>query len=626
MYRMRGIGSKGIISDVPPAELDPNMFTDGNNVRFAANVISKIGGWSPIFMEAARKEIRHYTAIKRTFKDIYYLAGQHGIYAIDASSTSAATRHNITPLDSAGVNYPAYDQSILPGNATGKIKNYNVDPVANPWETLSDKWSATIINNLVVFNTRFYPPIGQHVMDSTADPLVELPGWGKPLSADWNLPADGSEPTPKPSAKDFGWRANRICTYKSYLVALGMHEKLQATDNVTKYFPNRVRWSDVAYEGALPSNWLQDSAVHDGGFVDLLDATSELMNGVPLKDSFMIYTNSETYIVDYVGGTDIFHNRKLFSDAGVLTPESVCEFEGKHFVVSKDDIFVHDGSTRQSVVEGRVKERIFNEINSINYRACRVHYNASDKEIMILYPTNGDPEGNIQNARVWFCDRAAVWNTQYDTWTFMDLPRVWDLTFGETLPSESTPWSSFLGTEGQQPPDPDDDQHDIWSEDKFEDTLWEVSFAGIGTEHVYALSQDNVMYVLDFGAYQSTVTYDSSVPVKGYRVDKIPYQWYVKKEFIDMDDAEVETIRNKVVRTIYPQSSNQGTCMFEIGGTSYENSVAKMDSLKQYDSSKAAKICFLSNRRYHYLIISGDGQADIKLSGLDVDYYVEGTR
>ena len=114
-------------------------------------------------------------------------------------------------------------------------------------------------------------------------------------------------------------------------------------------FPQRVRWSDVAMVGSLPSNWYENDQTKDGGFNDLTDSLSHIIDGRPLRDSFVVYTNRDTFIMDYVGGTMVFNFRKIFSDSGMLAPNCCVEFEGQHFVISEDDIFVHNGSTRRSV-------------------------------------------------------------------------------------------------------------------------------------------------------------------------------------------------------------------------------------------------------------------------------------
>lgn len=338
IMRVRDVGSKGVIKDLPAFELPPEAWSDAINIRFRAHRAEKFGGYFPVLTEGMPTEpplailYRNNTShqIYGTSKSIYLMDG---------------TRHiNVSKLSN-------------PSDA-----NSQVTYAAAPEST----WYYTTLSNAIIMNTPANVPQG---LTPSGTNFVDLPGWGRPQGT------DAGKPT-------VDWKCGRIRAFKNYLIALDMREA-----GIT--LPQRVRWSNVAQVNELPPDWIETDETKDGGFTDLTDANGHIVDGVPLRDSFVIYTDKETYLMDYVGGLLIFSFKKLFSDSGILAPECAVEFEGKHFVVAKDDIFIHNGSSRQPVASGRMKKYLINEISSTNPKATKVFAYAPAKEIWISYVGSG---------------------------------------------------------------------------------------------------------------------------------------------------------------------------------------------------------------------------------------------
>ena len=118
--------------------------------------------------------------------------------------------------------------------------------------------------------------------------------------------------------------------------------------------PNKVRWGDTAEDFNFPSTWTA-AATNDAGAVTIGDEADEIIDGLALKESFIIYKGNSTWIANYIGGNLVFSFKKLFNDTGILTRNCVQEFEGKHFVVTQGDVIVHNGVSKQSVATNAVK-------------------------------------------------------------------------------------------------------------------------------------------------------------------------------------------------------------------------------------------------------------------------------
>lgn len=95
------------------------------------------------------------------------------------------------------------------------------------------------------------------------------------------------------------WPANQYCkslrAFKNYLVAL--HVKKGAT-----IYPFMVKWSSPADPGAVPATWDASDATNDAGETDLAEGGDVIVDGLQLRDCFMIYKESSCWRMDFTGG------------------------------------------------------------------------------------------------------------------------------------------------------------------------------------------------------------------------------------------------------------------------------------------------------------------------------------
>ncbi|MCS5736764.1 hypothetical protein, partial [Herbiconiux daphne] len=284
IFRLRGAGTKGIVTDMPSFDTPPDTWTDGLNVRFEAGRVQKIGGWYPTTYAKMPNEIPF-----------------------------AMTRIPLVP----GVVYGT-EKHLWRANGEVHQNCNKIDSSGNPIEYHADMqhpWSYTNLSNVLVFNNTVDTPQYLDPTNTTTGgfKFQDLPGWGIPSKA---------APT-----KTVPWHAERIVAYKTFLVALGIRED-------AAILKQRVRWSDSAEPNTAPKNWYEDDENSAGGFNDLTNSMGSIQDGLPLRDSMIIYTDSDTYAMDHVGGSGVFNFRKIFTDSGILAPGCVTEFEGQHFVIS----------------------------------------------------------------------------------------------------------------------------------------------------------------------------------------------------------------------------------------------------------------------------------------------------
>lgn len=570
IFKVRGVGSKGVVKDTPSFELTPDTWSHANNVRFVASRAEKFGGHFPVLEEGMGGTPLAVLYRNNTQSQIYGTAT--GLYMV--------------------VGKQHFNMSKDDANHPGTSYTYKASPEST--------WYYTTMSNAVIMNTPLDDPQG---LTPSADTFVDLPNWGVPK---------------KGNPVKLDWKCGRIRSYKNYLVALDMTE---SGINI----PQRIRWSNVAYINSLPPDWYEDDENSDGGFNDLSDATGRLVDGVPLRDSFVIYTDKETYLMEYVGGIMVFQFKKLFSDTGILAPECAVEFEQKHFVIARDDIFIHNGSSKQPIASARVKQHLIEEISSVNPLATKVFAYTPAKEIWITYVGPGQTtdvastwdeftklskeERSVTTGDVmWTCNKCAVWNWEWDTWTFMDIPPSFDINMAPPPDLDSPEWEDFV------------DVDDYWDSDKNVEVQW----SSLGKDFVknvpYIASPDGCLYTLDTGDVFIKYLKDTGT----YRVRPIVAE--LLRTHLDMDEMVENTRLYKFLKTITPQFRGTGNIWCYVGGSNNPTESPTWDSSQLYDVEEDVKIDTFSNNRYPAIRFVDHSTGKWSLQGYDIDFVVEGNR
>jgi len=244
------------------------------------------------------------------------------------------------------------------------------------------------------------------------------------------FPASPSNPLSELSNWPANTQAKVVKPFKNYLVALNMVEG--GADN-----PYVVRWSHPADPGTVPTTWDYTDPTNDSGRVPLSEGGGGLVDGGSLRDSFIIYREFSTYSMRFIGGRFIFEFRQIFPSSGIFAKRCFAEFEGKHCVLTTDDLIVHDGSTQQSVLDTKYRDTLFAELNgATNNQRTYLSVNYAKNEVWVCYPTGSDA----------FPTKALVWNYRHNTVGFETLPGSMDIAFDVIDPQTTATWDSDSDT------------------------------------------------------------------------------------------------------------------------------------------------------------------------------------
>lgn len=351
--QVKQLGQGGLNTDTPAMILPLNTFTDVLNVRFDDNAVETITG------ETTNRSI----SLQPTF-GVHWRRPDQG-YNIFANNGY------FVRVDSAG-----NSSSMMSSN----------DVVYD-----DSDWQSTYFNGgfAIVFNngksTPKYCLYGSLTANNT---LQDIPNWNY---------YSGLVVTAK---------VIRALNYS--LVAAN----LTIDDNgVVTHAPGTVRVSVQAPIGDIPQTWQPGLTTDTADEFDL-SSTSPVLDMLDLRGNMFIYSSDSINILSIGTTTKVSPYSKSY---GILNTDCVVEFDGKHFVVDRNDIYAHSGSgSIESLADFRIKKYFFNNLNKDAIDKVRVIKNPFNKEIWITYPKGTSTS----------CNEALIFNYKNNTWTKRQLPNI----------------------------------------------------------------------------------------------------------------------------------------------------------------------------------------------------------
>ena len=215
--------------------------------------------------------------------------------------------------------------------------------------------------------------------------------------------------------------AGVIRSFGDFLVAGNLVERdeMLPANPIIRNLTGVVRASDVAAPGQIPTNWNPFAAGVSTADEFVLSDTGVVQDMAELQGNLYIYSNTSITVMRQTGNAAIPLATSPVTDSyGAQTTGAVLEFDGQHFVVGSQDVYIfggHPGSI-QSIADARVRRVFFQSLNPLHEsRLFCLRYQQRD-EIWICFPTTRSITGE--------CDRAYIWNYRSNTWTIRSLDSV----------------------------------------------------------------------------------------------------------------------------------------------------------------------------------------------------------
>jgi hypothetical protein len=268
------------------------------------------------------------------------------------------------------------------------------------------QWQSTLFTGgyAYVLNDGFHTP--QYALANLSSSYVvptfrDLPGW------DWQK-----------NLNDTHIGCKVVRSYNNVLIAGNLSEYAIsngiASTNPIKTYPGTIRVSTAAPAGGIPSTWEPGLTT---AFADEfeLSTTSEVQDIVPLQGTAIIYTSDSIHSLRF-DSRGLPSVQTVAEGIGALDTGSVLQYDGKHFVIGSDDIYLfggHPGSI-ESVANSKMRNYFFENLNPLKVNRQNVFLirDHSLDEIKIYFPNKLSTDGT--------CNEYIAWNYRNNTWSSND--------------------------------------------------------------------------------------------------------------------------------------------------------------------------------------------------------------
>jgi len=353
LFSIDNIGVKGLNTDMTSWSLGPEYITDGVNFRILANGVYSTGGyeyWSTSDVPFNPGFLMHPLS---TTGEYWLVAGRSAVQAFDGAIWS-----DITSLE--GYSGLGTDDELLwTGCMLGKIAIIN-NPQSHP---------------------EYWGPI---------NPTQKLQPLQFDVANTWHTK---------------GYSFHTIRSHKNFLFALNLTE-----DGIE--LPGGYRWSHPADINGLPFTWDETDPSSLAGRAQLGGDSGAIVDGMSLRDSFVIYAESGIDILDYTGDEFVFQRRELSSTIGLISSNSIVEVKGVHYFIADGDIMKNDGQNVSSILHNRLTKSFTARLNADKYNRSYAVRNTAVNEVWFIVPNEDSDYPNV----------AYIYNYVDETWAIRDLP------------------------------------------------------------------------------------------------------------------------------------------------------------------------------------------------------------
>jgi hypothetical protein len=551
IYPIIGLGATGVNTDHPASSLPPGHISWASNAAFIHDSVARgnvLRLGGPLAVATAPKHLLSYRQQTGT-----------GLYKIVIGNSDGKAY-----FWSGGLNNSTSIE--IDASPTGYIPSVN-----------SNVFTSTVMNGIAYLNRSDRVP---WYVATLGDQFAELPFW------------------------DPSWSCQSLRSLGAALVAINI------TKGATNY-PTTVKTSDFSVYGSVPQTWT--AATNNSATENILTTLAEpLVDGLLLRDSLILYSNHETWIMTPTEDDAIYSYKALYTSYGMISTNCGASVNNRHYVFGASDIWTHDGLNYKSLAIDRVRNFIFDYMVQQERHQFFVCHDDRLKEVYFCYVSN-DPKVYYPaqvNGVYLGCNRCASYNYAFDTWAFYDLPYVTSGNIGSATPAPT--YESFLTT----------DYNNItgnyadYNSDGSLVTLMSNMGSGSGIDAVSTAIRSFVRpnYPIPSGIDDAV----ANAPVTIERTD------------INLKEIVPENVTYSVLTAVYPDGNfraDSGDMNFYAGATDFIGETpVTYDTPMDFSAATHYKLDFTTQGRYLSLKMTYDSLNDFVLTGYDIEGDVVGRR
>lgn len=377
-------------------------------------------------------------------------------------------------------------------------------------------------------------------------------------------------------------KCKAIVPFRNHLVALNLTDSASGSA-VAK--PFTIRWSDaipVGTDNNGSNTWVTSAAASEAAETSLMGTKGHILNAVQLGNLLMIYKEDSVYSLNYVGGAFTFNVREVFKDTGLFSRDAVVDLgDGKHVMVTTNDVVVHNGNSITSVIDDQMKTFLFSKIDSTYYYKTFLSHNKIKNEVWICFPSTGASGG--------YPDTALIWNYVENTWATRDLPSVNFISKGLVNPSLTNTWAAATGTWEQNTLN--------WGQQAYNPSVDSLLMCG---------TSDNKFYLADSGVTFDGTNFTTTLERRGLHAGK--------------------TDSVKSISRVFPRIEGTGTVDISIGAELAPGSGVTYNDPVSFTIGTDSKVDCRVRGKYMAIKIEGSAATQFRLSGYSIESEVVSDR
>lgn len=403
-----------------------------------------------------------------------------------------------------------------------------------------------------------------------------------------------------------GWTCGVLRTFRDSLVALNVNRSGQSN-------PSTVDVSDVAYYQTVPGSWDYTDPTKLAYDSPLARLTGPIVDACALGDRFFIYSSDQVVEMD-ADSNFIYSFRELPFRDGALNANCTESVDGLQYVFGSRDLWVHDGQTKKSLAENRVRDAVYHRIDMSKRSRAFVRFLPTLNAIMFAYVSNS-PE--VAWTSPTGCNEAVVYLRSSDTWTVIDLPNVSYVTVADVNTAltwadmAAMTWDGFGGSWSDQ--DDGRNRNVLAVNNPLSVPQNATTIGGTGSLLAYDFV-DRGRLALSIDA---TCTAPSFVDRIGVSLDMA-------------QDGNMPLVVDKLVRNIYPEisTSRDGSVvtLLATGAATPFAPVAFPSQGVSFTPSQDYVVDLMVHGRYLAFRAIFPNECDTEFSGVDLDVVPNGRR
>jgi len=547
ILNISNLAQGGLNTDIIPWELPPHVFNKAVNIRLTDGKIVPFADERHWLHSPDGLHIGYLAALKTLDGTVWVAPAREGIWAL--------------------INSIWYDLLL---------------PATNMGEDAEDLWHHCMLSRTPIFNHPDWFPVYWFPQQAST-PVTDLPF--KQKDDPDSTPED---PLPKIPVtwQESGERCRLMRSHRQWLIAMDLTTKVFGP--TVDHLPDGVRWSTPADIGAVPESWDHLDVTNTAGLTQLGGDGGDIVDGLTLRDGFVIYRQFGVTVMDYIPGSPlVFQIRHMSTTYGVLAPDSIVEVKGKHYFMADGDIFVNDGNSIVSIAHHRIRKNLRDAYNPDTFSKAFTVTNPLESEIWFFIPTGEDKSpGSV-----------IMYNWRDNTFAPRTIPETPFAAYGNTKFTKRI-WSANINT---------------WNSDP---STWNAG--NVSPDH------NQMVAVVKPGVAGNGTSGDLRF-LDGV-LDKesdVVRQAYILREGIALAGLN----RVTTVTTVYPHARGPGKFWIQLGSMDWPGAPIRWKPAVLFNPETDRKVDIRTTGELHcYKIYDDNVQNSWELSSMDFEYTLAGLR